>query len=194
MMMFNTSFRHISMVKCTHHDRAEAMISYKQSTYNLAHRENIVKSGNNIEIETELRTESRNMIALQHQGVCNLEPSHSAYSDSPTESTKILHQGKDHMPAITLTNYNDSALTPQSLLQLHSKVVPDHGENIVNCLEEFVTDRPAQLDNQDENLIRELGVHFEALKCEFEETTGRAWTPLRAWEKEDGEWDLVGKE
>ncbi|KAH3950098.1 hypothetical protein HBI56_006260 [Parastagonospora nodorum] len=173
---------------------AEAIISYKQSTYNLPHRQNIVKSGNNSEIETESHTESCNMIALQHQGVSNLEPSYGAYSDSPIESTKILHQGKDNMPAKTLTNYKDSALTRQSLLQLHSKVVPDHGESIVNCLEEFVTDRSAQLDNQDEDLIRDLGVHFEALKSEFEETTGRAWTPLRAWEKEDGEWDLVGEE
>lgn len=127
------------------------------------------------------------MIALQHQGTSNLDSGHGAYFDDPTGSTKVLHQGKDNMPAITLKAYKDDVRPRQSLLQLHLKVVPDHGENIVNCLEELVTYRSAQFDDQDEDLVRDLGVHFEALKNEFEETTGRTWTPLRAWEKDDGE-------
>jgi len=170
------------------------MTAHEKPPYDLPHRHKIVESSKSSEIETKLRTEPFNSTTLQHQGISKLQHSHSAYFDDPTGPTKVLHQGKDDMPAITLTAYKDGAFPRQSLLQLHMKVVPAHDKDSVKRLEELVTDRPAQLDDQDEDLVRDLGVHFEALKSEFEETTGRAWMPLRAWGREDGEWDLVGEE
>jgi hypothetical protein len=40
----------------------------------------------------------------------------------------------------------------------------------------------------------ELDEHFKILKDEFEEKTGRRWTPLRSYEDEEWEWvdDVVG--
>jgi hypothetical protein len=36
--------------------------------------------------------------------------------------------------------------------------------------------------------MRELERYFEQLKSEFEEKTGKLWTPLRAWTNEDWDW------
>jgi hypothetical protein len=36
--------------------------------------------------------------------------------------------------------------------------------------------------------------HFDGMKRGFEEKTGRLWTPLRAWKKEEWGWERDGQE
>lgn len=44
-------------------------------------------------------------------------------------------------------------------------------------------------DAHGQPLSVELEEHFQGLKDEFEEATGRGWNPLTAWGSEEWEWE-----
>jgi hypothetical protein len=133
------------------------------------------------------------------------------------ESTKTLQEEKDCMPAITLTTYKhetpDRTAIP-SMLHLIKPIGNDlSASSTTNYLanDSFFDDNklatystsyagqsikpPLNTSTADLLALRiELETHFQALKSEFEIKTGRAWTPLRAWENEAWEWNDGGVE
>jgi hypothetical protein len=124
-----------------------------------------------------------------HQRISNVEYSHGTSFHDPTLSTEVLHESETNTPAITVTTYKDELLTRQLLRRLLQRVEPSHDESICALRREALADTTAQVDEKSKKLIRELEEHFEGLKSEFETKTGRVWTPLRAWEDKEWNWE-----
>ena len=105
--------------------------------------------------------------------------------DAKSTATEVLHTPADaHQPAITLTAYQqrDSAAPRNSLLRPFKPIDPSP----------YAAPKRSTLDKREPELVqlkRELEEYWRGLKSEFEEKTGRNWVPLKAWEKEEWEWD-----
>jgi len=128
------------------------------------------------------------------------EPPAAAHTSSldgcgEATSTKVLHEPADGKPAITLTTYKHGSSTVNSLLHLFKPIDTDPSPYVSSApARAFNSARhwPALAEHEQpelKQLKKELEVHFQGMKSEFEEKTGRNWAPLKAWPKEQWEWD-----
>jgi hypothetical protein len=131
-----------------------------------------------------------------YQSPEELDLSMSGCSETHIVLTKILHAGDGDKPEITLTTYKDLiSTTPQYRVQLFEPSNPsspstyqDHDSTISSQTLAFEsTSGLAQREAAE--LVRELEDHFQNLKSEFEEKTGRVWAPLQPWAKDAWGWD-----
>jgi hypothetical protein len=113
-------------------------------------------------------------------------------------STKVLHAPTNNsQPTITLTTYKDDGASPglstPSISVLHL-FKPDPSPYVSGASNSAAV----ALADDDEipalrQLKEELEVCFLEMRSEFEERTGRGWVPLRAWPREEWEWEgLLG--
>jgi hypothetical protein len=112
----------------------------------------------------------------------------SSHHASAKMSTGVLYQGDNDKPSITLTTYSDDMPTHRSTLGLVEPTSPGHDNCIIPTLDEISADTFPLADAKSKDLMHELEQYFEELKSEFEQKTGREWTPLRAWTKEELQW------
>jgi hypothetical protein len=129
-----------------------------------------------------------------------LNLSTNSCSETQPTSTKVLHEGEGDKPAITLTSYKDLLPSPhQYLLQIFepsnpgSALVHEDDDNTISLLTSALESTSVATRQETPELMLELDDHFRSLKREFEETTGRSWAPLRAWAKEEWDWNIAEK-
>lgn len=105
-------------------------------------------------------------------------------------STKVLHTPTNNkQPTITLTAHKDGLPTPDhSVLHLFK---PDPSPYVSSAASNSAAVALADHEPLELKALKEeLEVFSQDRKSEFEERTGRAWIPLRAWPREEWEWDL----
>lgn len=95
--------------------------------------------------------------------------------------TKMLHEGQNGQPTITLTVYEKEDSPGQSVLSITNAISDSYAEG----------KQPHQLNDK---LKSQLEDYFQGLKSEFEAKTGREWDPLRAWPAEEWEWEWDDEE
>jgi hypothetical protein len=97
------------------------------------------------------------------------------HTNESNPDTKILYEGQDGKPTITLTAYKKDDSPGQSVL------------NTANAISDSCADgkKPHELEDE---LKCQLEDYFQGLKSEFKARTGREWDPLRSWPAEDWEW------
>lgn len=139
-------------------------------------------------------------------------PGQNSAPQKPTaqpQPTIVLQPGSDGKPAITLTVYKHERGSPYNTPEPLVRIFEPSAHSVVNattaaldivddtfsqpmppCMDLAVIDGGAMGDDaHGQPLSVELEEHFQGLKVEFEEATGRGWNPLTAWGSEEWEWE-----
>jgi hypothetical protein len=173
-------------------------MSRRRSSSQPSQREN-TSADNNGDDDNDTNIMTHDMTTLC-QPLEELDLSISSYSDTRPISTKVLHEGEDDKPTITLTTYKELLPTPQSLVRLFEPTNPSspltHADNdsTIELLTSAFEDTSVLAQHETAELKRELEDHFQGLRSEFEEKTGRAWAPLQPWARDAWEWDNSAEE
>lgn len=182
--LFSVLFHHISTVV------TEVMSSPKSSSIDLSRRKGTINTKEEITTAAggpKPHTEFCDTTTLcQHRGEPMLPGACHAGAET---TTRVLHESEDDKPTITLTSYTDKSPNRRFMVRLLEPThLVDDDCIIPISLEEALVETYALPDGNITELRRGLEEHFEVLKCEFEQKTGKAWIPLRAWPEQEWEW------